>query len=81
MASFAFRIAASMDTNSSTGTVSGADILASETLPGSSLEQDDTQEERALKSVLEEWALGGSIDERALERILAETSEDEGGSE
>ncbi len=48
---------------------------------GQSLEQDDTQEERALKSVLEEWALGGSIDERALERILAETSEDEGGSE
>ncbi len=34
MASLAFRIAASMDMNSRTGTGSGADILVSETLAG-----------------------------------------------
>ncbi len=77
MASLAFRIATSMGTNSRTGTGSGAEILASETLPGPILGTRCHSWEAGAWGRSGEagaWGRSGGAE-------LAETCEDEGGLE
>ncbi len=77
MASLAFRIATSMGTNSRTGTGSGAEILASETLPGPILGTGCHSWEAGAWGCSGEagaWGRSGGAE-------LAETCEDEGGLE